>query len=174
MASLERQMELALARQAQSELEVFDLLVKQPRIPACHPLHALQMALEKLSKSFLWDESMRQRRPAGLETSHAVVKKALPRIFLQMAAESGFRPPTVAIAQVHDFARRIDELHPSVNPGGCPQNCKYPWEEPSSGSGTRVMAPVDFHFTIGDEVSMPQGVKILKLVRAKLRAILEN
>ena len=41
----------AFARQAESDLHVYDVLVTDPSLPACHRLHYLQMACEKLCKA---------------------------------------------------------------------------------------------------------------------------
>ena len=45
----------AYLRQARSDFGVFQLLLEQDRdmVPACHPLHYLQMSTEKLAKAKL-------------------------------------------------------------------------------------------------------------------------
>jgi hypothetical protein len=43
--------------QARTDLVVFELLLRQAELPACHALHYLQMATELLGKAHAWKHS---------------------------------------------------------------------------------------------------------------------
>ena len=61
----------AFLRQARADLAYFDLLadLTDPRVLDCHRLQVLQMAVEKLAKSFLFNAD------PSVERGHAVVKQ---------------------------------------------------------------------------------------------------
>ncbi len=42
----------AFAAQSRSDWQVYTLLAAEPSIPACHQLHYLQMACEKIAKAY--------------------------------------------------------------------------------------------------------------------------
>ena len=48
--------------QARADLVVFELLSKEPDLPACHSLHYLQMATELLGKAHAWKQGPRATR----------------------------------------------------------------------------------------------------------------
>jgi hypothetical protein len=67
----------AFARQAKSDLNAREVLLLESTLPACHSLHFLQMACEKLCKASLIKAGA---DPEDLQASHAYIAKHLPII----------------------------------------------------------------------------------------------
>ena len=77
----------AFARQAESDLDARELLVADRSLPACHFLHFLQMACEKLCKASMISAGS---DPTEVQHSHAYIAKHLPTIVrLFMSREAG-------------------------------------------------------------------------------------
>ena len=150
----------AFARQAESDLHARDVLAADPTLPACHALHHLQMACEKLCKA---SRIAAGTDPLEVQRSHASVAKHLPTIVkLYMSREAGRLPRDNWIVNaIRPLARKIELLSPAVRDGGrSPENCEYPWVAPDGS----VTAPADHRF----EFSMlfePAGVTLLKIMR---------
>ena len=80
----------AFARQAASDLDARDVLAADRSLPACHALHYLQMACEKLCKASMISAGA---DPADAQRSHASIAKHLPTIVkLYMSREAGRLP----------------------------------------------------------------------------------
>jgi hypothetical protein len=150
----------AFARQAVSDLDARNVLASNQSLPACHALHFLQMAAEKLCKACMISTGS---DPMQVQRSHAFIAKHLPTIVrLYMSREAGRLPRDNWIVDaIRPLARKIELLSPAVKGGGrSPQNCEYPWVA-SDGS---ITAPADHPF----EFSMlfdKAGVALLKIVR---------
>jgi hypothetical protein len=150
----------AYARQAASDLDAREVLAADQSLPACHALHLLQMACEKLCKASMISTGS---DPMEVQRSHAFIAKHLPTIVrLYMSREAGRLPRNNWIVDaIRPLARKIELLSPAVKAGGrSPQNCEYPWIA-SDGS---VRAPADhpFEFSILFDKA---GVALLKIVR---------
>jgi len=150
----------AFARQAASDLDARDVLAADRSLPACHALHFLQMACEKLCKASMISSGS---DPMEVQRSHASIAKHLPTIVrFYMSQPAGTLPRDNWIVDaIRPLARKIELLSPAVKAGGrSPQNCEYPWIA-STGS---VTAPADHRF----DFSMlfdKAGVALLKIVR---------
>jgi hypothetical protein len=120
----------AFARQAASDLVAYDVLAGAPSLPACHRLHSLQMACEKLCKASMIAAGT---DPAEVQRSHAHIAKHLPRIVAQQMSRAAARLPrrNWIVDAIRPLARRIELLNPAVQDGGnVPENCEYPWPAP--------------------------------------------
>jgi len=141
----------ALLAQAKSDLEVFHLLVgfDRTRVPACHPLHYLQMATEKLAKAV---HRRLDIRPAD-RLSHMAFSQiphhlrrrdvALALGWDQFSQFRGF------LRNIHGLCRSIETLSPAVGSAGSSldaPNVEYPWRvwQQQRFAGWRVPAHETF------------------------------
>jgi hypothetical protein len=123
-------------------MDARELLVADSALPACHSLHLLQMACEKLCKASMISSGS---DPLEVQRSHAYIAKHLPTIVrLYLSREAGRLPRDNWIVEaIRPLARKIELLNPAVKDGGrAPHNCEYPWE---AQDGT-VVAPADHNF----------------------------
>jgi hypothetical protein len=151
----------AYARQAKSDLQAREQLLINERIPACHQLHFLQMAAEKLCKAHLSAQGQPQE---VLETSHAFIAGPLPVIARQIIARDAGKLPrlTWVLGAIRKLARQIELLHPQVNDAGCvPSNCVYPWVKADG----EVVAPADHPFALS-LLHEKAGITLLKIMSA--------
>jgi hypothetical protein len=151
----------AYARQAKSDLDAREQLLRDDRPPACHQLHFLQMAAEKLCKAHL---SARGQPQDVLEASHAFVAGPLPVIVRQIIARDAQRlqRDTWVLKAVRKLCRQIELLHPQVDDNQrVPSNAVYPWRGPDG----HVIAPRDhpFELTLLREKA---GATLLKIMTA--------
>lgn len=166
----ERAWQRACARQAASDLDVYELLCRETGLPSCHRLHYLQMALEKMAKAYAWDPDQRDQRSPEFARSHAVASKVLPAAFREhwrVTTPSGM-PPSVLLKKVRAFCREVELLAPAVDDGGRrPDNCEYPWAD-GDGDARRVHVPADHRFDVEDMAGRQEARQMLKFVRSWL------
>ena len=150
----------AFARQAASDLDAWEALVAVRSRSACHSLHFLQMACEKLCKaSMIFSGS----DPVAVQRSHAYVAKHLPNIVKVFMSRQAGRPQrdNWIVDAIRPLARKIELLPPSVRDGGrSPQNCEHPW----LAQGGSVTAPADHKFDFSLLFDRA-GVALLKIIR---------
>lgn len=80
---------VAYARQGDADFKTFELM--QPmKVPECHKLQFLQMACEKLAKSYLCGTGT---SAALLQKSHAHVAKTLPIVLREQAEYRNLSAP---------------------------------------------------------------------------------
>lgn len=154
----------AFARQAESDLNAREILVRQAGLPACHALHHLQMACEKICKASMIASGT---PPTAVQESHAYIAKQLPIIVRQYLnrADVGKSKNNWIVNAVRSLARKIELLSPAVRDGGrSPQNCEYPW---LGADGTTVIAPSDHRFDFS-ELFEPAGTTLLKILRSAI------
>ncbi len=151
----------AYARQARSDLEAREQLLRNERLPVCHHLHFLQMAAEKLCKAHLSAQGQPQD---VLETSHAFIAGPLPLNVRQVIARDAqkLQRDTWVVAAIRKLSRQIELLHPQVDDKRrVPSNGVYPW---MAATGV-VLAPRDHAF----EMSLlheKAGATLLKIMVA--------
>jgi hypothetical protein len=149
----------AYARQAKSDLQARDQLLRDERLEACHQLHYLQMAAEKLCKAHLSAQGQPQE---VLESSHAFIAGPLPVICRQHLARGAQKRNTWVLAAIRKLSRQIELLHPQVDDAGrVPANCVYPWE----GPGKKVIAPAEHAFGLS-LLHEKAGATLLKIMSA--------
>jgi hypothetical protein len=150
----------AFARQAASDLDARERLVGYNSLPACHSLHFLQMACEKLCKASLISAGS---DPMQVQSSHAYIAKHLPTIVrLFMSREAGrLQRDNWIVDAIRPLARRIELLNPAVDDGGrAPENCEHPW----AGQDGSIVAPANYKFDFS-MLFERAGVTLLKIVR---------
>ena len=154
----------AFARQAESDFETRDCLLRAGSLPQCHQLHYLQMALEKLAKAHLIAGGS---SPEDLSSSHVYISKPIPMIVREMLARTPGQKDGWVVDAIRDLSRRIELLAPAVRDGGrAPANCEYPWKAPDGS----IKAPADHDFGL-DLVFEKAGVTMIKAARARAREL---
>ncbi len=151
----------AYARQAKSDLEAREHLLRNEYLPACHQLHYLQMAAEKLCKAHLSAQGQPQD---VLETGHGFIAGPLPVIVRQVLARDAqkLQRDTWVLGAIRKLSRQIELLHPQINDGGrVPTNSVYPWMGPD---GT-IVAPRDHRFAL-TLLHEKAGATLLKIMLA--------
>jgi hypothetical protein len=122
---------------------MFVELLGRADVPACHALHFLQMAAEKLAKAYRFRDTKTDEK--SLLTNHVGFQKFLNSFLLspQMrAAYKGRDAQRESIRQDFErIARAIERLAPAVDRQGTPGNAEYPWL-----LGGSVVSPVDHDF----------------------------
>ena len=155
-----REWQRAYAVQAKADFAAFNVLRESPGLPQCLSLHCLQMACEKLCKSFLCSQKV---EPRFLQASHAYTAKNLPEMFLRQRKRLGGRPLyqySTLLKQIYNLAREIDILAPTVDSQRRPDNCEYPWEDGAGG----IVVPAEHSFPTLSLLSEPAGQDLLKII----------
>lgn len=157
----------AFLSQGRSDLRVYDLLVAQPEetVPACHALHYLQMACEKIAKAYrIRDTSAQLSGPNNLLRRHVGFVKFMSAFLLSPALRDAYAGRTAQLRQVSRttlaIARQVQKLAPAVDDETSPENVEYPWQ-----LGSEVIAPCDHRFAHVALLRAPGGATFLKLVR---------
>src|SRR5207237_3991876 len=130
--------------QARTDFAVFELLRRQPDLPACHALHYLQMATELLGKAHAWKHGPRtntHRAFVGFLRSLSTNRKAQKQL--------GFEGPNEnwdhLIRKSVPLAERVEDLVPALAEDA--PNPEYPWPREAP-----QFAPVEHTFGIWQEI----------------------
>lgn len=146
---------------------MFERFMDAGDAPACHTLHFMQMATEKLAKAYRFRETATDE--AALLTSHVGFRKFLNGFLLSDRARAEFRGRDAHRESIRkDFERialAIERLAPAVDRKGTPGNAEYPWV-----IGESVVAPVDYKF---EEVRLLQTAGGRSFLRTIRRAFVE-
>ena len=133
-------------RQARSDLAVFDLLAGQDGValPACHALHHLQMATEKLAKA-----TMDELRFSGFDRHSHVAFSILPyalrrREVGRRLGFPNFDAYRTLLDRLRPLFREVEQLHPSIEPPA--GNVEYPWRGRDSTGRVAWRVPADQEF----------------------------
>ena len=105
---------IAYAIQARSDWTAREHLISSTTLPRCHALHFLQMACEKLCKSYLLTKGS---KADDVRRSHAYISKTLPTIlrgWLTKNTTVGNKDRSVILAKGCEFAKEIELLAPAV------------------------------------------------------------
>jgi hypothetical protein len=120
--------------QARTDFAVFELLRMRPDLPACHPLHYLQMATELLGKAHGWKTGSN----AG---SHKAFRGFLRGLSTNRQAQNqlGYENQNESwehlIRKSGPLAERVERLAPALTPDG--PNPEYPWPRVAPETGPR-------------------------------------
>jgi len=149
----------AYLQQARSDWEIFKLLQNED-VHACHPLHYLQMATEKLSKALLLQTSQMTLEKAN--TSHKELTQLMR--FAKRNPRFHTRYPIIMQVEFLDIVDEIERLAPSLakNRGG--SNPEYPWEDNSAS----VTYPSSYSFWVAGELKTSRGRQLLYLIKRLL------
>lgn len=151
---------LAFVRQARSDWRVYQLL-SEASVPACHVLHYLQMACEKVAKAYrIRDLSS----PIDELTRHHVGFTRFVSAFLRSpmmcrAFENQTARHRTLMQEMNQLARLIEGLAPAVDREARPENSEYPWV-----AGDDVIAPCDYGYPNFSLLTEPRGRGLLKLI----------
>jgi hypothetical protein len=143
----------AYAEQARADYEAYLASGEAPALGEHHRLQLLQMALEKLSKAFLYNAEPQARYP------HHVALSAINRLRSHAIAEA-------AGMTISTFSRRLDAAKPiflqieaaspSIGPDGRAlqrdlsertANVEYPWQSDASDPASWI-APASYRFPV--------------------------
>jgi len=148
--------------QAKSDWQVYEHLEKTP-LPHCHALHYLQMATEKLAKSYLLAGRSDIKT---VRASHHGLTRFLQLVWRNkgLQEEMGMTAKKLVahIQQLLPLAYTIESLAPAIAGNG--PNPEYPWEAPQN----TFHAPAVYEFTISKALREPRGRNLIKLIRTAL------
>lgn len=143
--------------QSRTAFDVFRLLREQPKLPACHALHYLQMATELLGKAHAWKHHHHRNTHCaivGFLRSLATNRKAQKQLGYEGSNESWKH----LIRKSIPLAERIQGLAPTIAKDG--PNPEYPWPRDAP-----QVAPVEYEFEIWMELQETAvGRQFLKLI----------
>ena len=142
--------------QARTDFAVFELLRKQPDLPACHALHYLQMATELLGKAHAWKHG----QPNKTHRAFARFLRSLStnrQARKQLGYEGRNENWRHMIRKSVPLAEGIEDLAPALCGDG--PNPEYPWPDASPRA-----APAEYSFEIWQELQQtPAGRQFLNL-----------
>jgi hypothetical protein len=153
------------ARQSASDFAVYQHLALQPGFPACHALHYLQMACEKLAKAYRFrDESM---SIDDIQKSHVAISKEVEQIVMSPDFRKRYASKAAHLKEIlrssRLLSREIEKLAPTVDREATPANAEYPWFD-----GRMVKAPCDYTFQVLSQLNTPEGRNFLKVISTSI------
>ncbi|MDZ7362838.1 MAG: hypothetical protein ONB46_19245 [candidate division KSB1 bacterium] len=128
--------------------------------PACHILHYLQMATEKLGKAYFLSGGTGVNEA---QNSHLAFAK-----FLRLVARNGKLQKMLGmrsaqlrahVRQLLPIAHSIEKLAPALAEGSV--NTEYPWQ---SADG-EIKIPIHYDFALSETLHSPSGRSLLELVK---------
>lgn len=161
----------AFHNQAQSDFAIFGFLRDHgpPGMPECHPLHYLQMTVEKLSKAFVAAQG--SEPPRSHEVFSRLLEMTGTRRYAEKLGYPNYRAYRGMLEGLIPLARRVEELHPQVPrvpPGLEKSNVEYPWRARGDGNGEEWWSPATYAFGVLDALRSPRGLQLLNHVRLLL------
>ena len=125
----------AFARQSASDFAVYQHLAAQTSFPACHALHYLQMACEKLAKAYRFrDVSM---SIDDIQTTHVAFSKVVHQIVMSPNFHKRYSGKTAQLKEIlrssRLLAREIEKLAPAVDKEATPANYRISMVRRSAG-----------------------------------------
>lgn len=157
---------LAYHRQAVSDWRMYQRLALDPGVEACHALHYLQMATEKLAKAYHFRD--RGTSTERLLTEHVGFQRFVAAWLYRrgLRARAGHRPRMgqATVDQLLLLARQVERLAPAVDRLRTPSNSEYPWDD-----GSAVVTPADYGFPELSLLREPLGGVLLNLIREAIR-----
>lgn len=158
----------AFIKQARSDWAVYRLLAATPGIAACHQLHYLQMACEKLAKAY-------RLRDEGVDVDETVSKhtgfeKFIAAFLLCPTMNAEYRGKDAQrkelLKSARSFARAIERLAPAIDRTATPENAEYPWEWEA---GKSVVAPCEYEYPTLSLLEAARGRTFLNLLERAFR-----
>ena len=154
----------AFIAQARSDWAVHRILAERDVVAACHELHYLQMACEKLAKAYrLRDTDSPVEEVLSRHTGFA---KFIGPFFAAVLKDE-YRGKDAQlrglISRARALAREIERLAPATDRVAWPENAEYPWERDG-----RVIAPCTYGFPALELLRRPGGRAFLNLVERAL------
>ena len=151
----------AFAAQSQSDWQAYDFLAAATHLPACHQLHSLQMACEKIAKAYRCrDKSVNLEE---LLKRHVGFSKFMGSFLTSPSLKEAYRGRAAQLSEVsrlaRALAREIEKLAPAVDRAASPENAEYPWD-----FGEDVISPCHYSYPRLSLLLSPGGRTFLKLV----------
>lgn len=151
----------AFIAQARSDWGVYHILSEcRDVVVACHRLHYLQMACEKLAKAYRLRDTHASVKE--LQSGHTGFAKFVGPFFSAVLKEE-YRGKDAQlqglIARARTFAREIEKLAPATDRVAVPENTEYPWER-----SDQVVAPCRYSFPALELLREPGGLAFLNLI----------
>ncbi len=149
------------AMQARSDFEVYKILTQLEEVEACHRLHYLQMACEKIAKAYRLRDTETSLENA--QTRHVAFADFIEiylrsrKVVKRYAARGEMLKNVTRDARL--FARDIERLAPAVDREQTPQNVEYPWED-----NGEVICPCRYDFPMLRRLRSPAGANFLKVI----------
>jgi len=154
-----RAWQLAFLKQTRADWETYQR-IDDPTWPACHRLHLLQMAAEKLGKALLVAGDMSLER---ITHTHAAFVKflrvALNNHNLQKGLGMTYSQLKAHFTRLLPIANEIEVLAPTLAQDG--PNPEYPWPDKTG----HILVPVDYSFPLMKLLQSPQGAQLLRHIR---------
>jgi hypothetical protein len=151
----------AFAVQSRSDWQVYGKLSADPWVPACHELHYLQMACEKIAKAYRCRDTA-----ANLEEllkKHVGFAKFIGSFLASPSIKEAYRGRDAQLREVSRFsralAREIEKLAPAVDRAGPPENSEYPWE-----TGEGVISSCQYSYPRLSLLTSAGGRTLLKIL----------
>jgi len=151
--------------QARTDFAVFEMLRRQPDLPACHALHYLQMATELLGKAHAWKQgpcANTHRAFVGFLRSLKKNRKAQKQLGFSGQTENWMH----LIRKSVPLAERIEDLAPALALDA--PNPEYPWPREAP-----QVAPVEHTFEIWQEIQKTAIGRQLLTIISRLFAAAE-
>lgn len=155
----------AFLAQARSDWEVYKRL-RETDLPACHALHYLQMAGEKLAKAYRLRDTFSPIHE--LTVHHTGFAKFIKQYLLSPRFKSRYAGRTAKLQSLmrdaEKLAREVERLAPAIEKAQNPENAEYPWE-----AGGQVIAPCAWSFPALSLLKASRGRTFLKLLEEAFR-----
>lgn len=161
--------------QATSDYHVFRILLDLDRsdVPACHPLHYLQMFTEKLAKAAM----IALGQP--IEKLTHVAFSNIPKVLARndVALRLGWRDARAFrqfLKKAAPIFREIDELNPavgaqsSINAARYQPNVEYPWQARGTDGNVVWFTPINYPWPLVEQLRSGQGAQVLQFIEALL------
>jgi hypothetical protein len=161
MAPTREQWADAYACQGRSDWGIYQQLAGNPVIAACHSLHYLQMACEKIAKAYRWRDTSTDEH--SLTHGHVAFSKFIQSFLGSPSIRRDYIGRAELLGNLtrlcRKLAREVEKLAPSVARENSPENAEYPWEQ-----GESVIVPCEYAYPSLSLLGEPGGRTFLKLV----------
>jgi len=155
----------AFAIQARSDFTIYRKLLGESDVAACHRLHYLQMATEKIAKAYRIRDTTTSEE---VLRSHVGFSKFISSFVLSPPLKLEYKGKQAQLRgllrDAKMLAGAIEKLAPAIAPDQTPQNTEYPWQE-----GESVIAPCRYSFPNLSMLNESGGRTFLKLIERALR-----
>jgi len=152
---------VGFAVQSRSDWQVYGRLAADQQMPACHELHYLQMACEKIAKAYRCRDTSADLE--DLLKRHVGFAKFMGSFLASPTIKDAYRGRDAQLREVskltRSLAREIEKLAPAVDRAGSPENAEYPWE-----AGDEVITPCEYSYPQLSLLTSPGGRTFLKLL----------
>jgi hypothetical protein len=141
------------------------LLSESPGVEACHRLHYLQMACEKIAKAFRFRDTTTPE--SRLTTEHVAFSQFIENYLKSPDIRRRYHQRAEQLREVtkiaRALAREIEKLAPAVARDTSPANTEYPWAD-----GDHIVVPCEFAYSNLTLLTTPGGRTFMRLIAAAI------